>query len=65
MVVMSLEKYFNLAKEVELEQLLNLKFGNPNIEDILEETEKLIESSSTEYMTHDNVFSKLRSRMDE
>lgn len=65
MVVMSLEKYSDLIKEVEVERALSEKFGNSNIDNILDETEKELDNSNTEYLTHETVFSNIRRRIDE
>lgn len=65
MVVMSLEKYSNLIKEVELEKLLEMKFGNINIDDILYETESILESSNIKYLDHEKVFSDIRGKINE
>lgn len=65
MVVMSLEKYSNLIQEIEFEKFLELRFGGTNVDDILDETEKILESSDTEYLTHEEVFSDIRRKIDE
>jgi len=64
MVVMSLEKYSNLMKEIDMEKALEEKFGNVDINKILEEAEKELDNPNTKYMTHEEVFSKLRRTMD-
>lgn len=65
MVVMSLEKYSKLLKDIDMQKSLEEKFGNVDIIKILEEAEKELDDPNTKYMTHEEVFSKLRRMMDE
>ena len=37
-----------------------MKFGNVDIEKLLDETEKEIDNPNTEYLTHEEVFSSLK-----
>ena len=57
MVVMSLEKYSNLIKDVGLEKAISEKFSNIEIETILDEMDKEIENTNTKFLTHEEVFS--------
>ena len=65
MVVMSLEKYSNLLKDVGLEKAISEKFSNIEIETILDEMDKEIEDTNTKFLTHEEVFSKLRGKLNE
>lgn len=60
MVVMSLEKYSNLVKELSVESKLEEEFGYTDIEKMLDEAEEELENQQTHYYTHDEVFSKAR-----
>ena len=60
MVVMSLEKYSNLMQEIDNEKSLATKFGNIDIEKILDEAESALDNPNTKIMNHDKVFSKAR-----
>ena len=65
MVVMSIEKYSNLISEVESEKKLEEKFGNVDIEKILDEMDAEIANPNTKFLTHEEVFSKLRGKLNE
>lgn len=56
MVVLSLEKYAKLMSEVEY---------NEYIESSLDEADEEAENPNTEYFTHEEVFSKLRRKINE
>ena len=56
MVVMSLDKYTKLMSNVEY---------NEYIENALEESEKEAQNPNTKYLTHDEVFGKLRRKLNE
>ncbi len=60
MVVMSIDRYESMLNEIDMERALELKFGNVDIDKLLDETEKELEDPNTKYLTHDEVFSKLR-----
>ena len=64
MVVMSLEKYSNLIKEVEMQNKLKERFGEDNMEKVIDELEKQIENPDTKFLTHEEVFSKARRILD-
>ena len=64
MVVMSLEKYSNLISEVESERKIEEKFGNVDIEKILDEMDKEIADPNAKFLTHEEVFSKLRGKFE-
>ena len=65
MVVMSIEKYADLMKEIDMERALEAKFGNVDIEKVLDEMDKEIANPDIEFMTHEEVFSKLRRKLNE
>lgn len=65
MVVMSLEKYSNLMKEIDMERALESKFGNTDIEKLLKSSEDELDNPDTKFLTHDQVFSKARRIIDE
>lgn len=60
MVVMSIEKYSNLIKEIEVDRALEGRFGNIDIEKSLNESEKDLDNPNTKYLTHEEIFSKAR-----
>ncbi len=60
MVVMSLEKYSNLIKEIEMQNKLEERFGKQDMEKIIDQLEKQIENPDTKFLTHEEVFGKAR-----
>ena len=60
MVVMSIEKYANLLKEIDLERTLDLKFGTTDIEKALNEAEEEANNPNTKYLTHEEVMENAR-----
>ena len=60
MVVMSLERYSELIKKVETEKAIEEKFKDINIEKVIEEMDEEIDNDNTKYLSHEEVFSKLR-----
>ncbi len=60
MVVMSLEKYSNLIKEIEMQNKLEERFGEQDMEKIIDELEKQIENPDAKFLTHEEVFGKAR-----
>lgn len=65
MVVMSLEKYSDLMKEIELQNKLEERFGNVNMENFLKELEKQIEDPNTKFLTHEEVFREIRRKLND
>lgn len=65
MVVMSIEKYSNLMKEIDVERALGERFGNIDIEQTLDEMDEEISNSDIKYYTHEEVFSKLRGNLND
>ena len=65
MVVMSIEKYADLMNKIDVERAIEAKFGNVDIEKILDEMDKEIANPDTEFMTHEEVFAKLRRKLSE
>ena len=65
MVVLSLEKYESMLNEIDMERVLEMRFGNVDIEKLLDETEKEIDNPNTEYLTHEEVFSSIRRILDD
>lgn len=57
MVVMSLKKYSRLIEETEIEKSLEKNFKEPNIDELLEKSEKEIDNNNTKYLSHEEVFS--------
>lgn len=55
MVVMSLEKYSNIMKNLDIEEALEAKFGVVNIEKELDEAEKELNNPNTKYYTHEEM----------
>ena len=64
MVVMSLEKYAGLMKEIDIARVLVAKFGSVDVEKVLDEMDEEIANPNTKFLTHEEVFSKLRRKMD-
>ena len=64
MVVMSLEKYSKLTKEIEMQNKLEERFGEKDMEKIIDELEKQIENPDTKFLTHEEVFGKARRILD-
>lgn len=64
MVVMSIEKYSKLLREMPMDLALEEKFGSEDIEktidEAIEEAERELKNSNTTYYTHDEIFSKAR-----
>lgn len=60
MVVMSLEKYANMIEKLEIDKAIEEKFGNNNIEQILQEAEEEANNPNTKYYSHEEVFDSLR-----
>lgn len=56
MVVMSLEKYSKLMSDVEYTEY---------IENALDEADKEVENSNTKYLTNEEVFEKIRRKLNE
>lgn len=55
MVVMSLEKYSNIMKKLDIEEALEARFGVVDIEKELEEAEKELDNPNTKYYTHEEM----------
>ena len=64
MVVMSLEKYSGMVGEIENNKVLERVFGNVDIDNMIENTEKELDNPNTKYLTDDEVFSKARRIID-
>ena len=60
MVVMSIEKYSSMIEKINMEEALESKFGNINIDEVLDEIDEEIENKNIKYLTHDEVFGKFR-----
>lgn len=65
MVVMSIEKYSNLIKEIDVEKALGERFGNIGIDQTLDEMDEEISNSNIKYYKHEEVFSKLRGKLND
>lgn len=64
MVVMSLEKYSDLMKEIELQNKLEERFGEKDMEKVIDEMEKELDDPNTKFLTHEEVFSNARRILD-
>ena len=60
MVVMSLKKYSQILEFTNMDKAIAEKFGNINIEKILEEAEKEANNPNTQYYSHKEIFDGLR-----
>ncbi len=60
MVLMSLEKYTKMLGEKDLEEKVKEEFGNIYIEKVLDEIDEEIANKDIKYLTHEEVFGKLR-----
>lgn len=65
MVVMSLEKYSDLLKEIDMERALEARFGNVDVEAALDEADKQAEDPNTKYLTHEEVFGRIRRKFND
>ena len=63
-VVMSLEKYFKMTEEKELNKAMEKIFGNVDIDKALKEAEEEIDNPKTKYLTHEEILAKARSLID-
>lgn len=63
-VVMSLEKYFKMTEEKELNKAMEKIFGNVDIDKALKEAEEEIDNPKTKYLTHEEIFAKARRLID-
>ncbi len=63
MVVMSLEKYSEIMKQLDIEKAIEAKFGNIKLEEVLNELDKEIENPNAEYLDHDELFTKIRRKL--
>ena len=64
MVVMSIEKYSNLMKEIDMQRGLEERFGYVDIEKELEESEIEAADPNTKYFTHEEVMKSTRRIID-
>lgn len=63
MVVLSIEKYESLIKELDMEELLEEKFGNVNLEKILDDIDEEIIYDQINFLKHDDIFPKIRRKI--
>lgn len=63
MVVLSIEKYESLIKELDMEELLEEKFGNISLEKILDDIDEEIIYEQNKFLNHDDIFSKIRRKI--
>ena len=63
MVVMSLKQYARMLDELKIEKAVEAKFGEENIEKILDGIDREIANKETKYLTHDEVFDKIRRKL--
>ena len=64
MVVMSIEKYDDLLKQIEENKVLETKFGTDDIEKSLEEAEVEAQNENTKYYTHEEMLEITRRIID-
>ena len=64
MVVMSIEKYDDLLKQIEENKVLETKFGTDDIEKSLEEAEVEAQNENTKYYTHEEMLEMTRRIID-
>lgn len=64
MVVMSLEKYADLLKQIDEEKALEAKFGVVDIERALDEAEREANDPNTRYYTHEEMMQMARRIID-
>lgn len=65
MVVMSLERYAKMLGENEVEQAMEEKYKDIDIEKIEDEMDKEIADKNVKYLTHEEVFGELRRNLNE
>ena len=65
MVAMSIEKYAGMLDELEIDRAMQAKFGDVDLKKILKEMDEEIANPNTKYLTHEEVFGKLRRMLDE
>lgn len=65
MVVMSLERYARMLGENEVEQAMEEKYKNIDIEKIEDEMDKEMADKNVKYLTHEEVFGELRRKLNE
>lgn len=65
MVVMSIDKYESMLNEIDMERALELKFGNVDMDKLLDEMDEEIANPNVKYLTHEEVFSNIRRMLDE
>lgn len=65
MVIMNLEKYSDMIQEFEREKNAEEKFGDLDFEKILDEIEKEIDELNTKVLEHEEVFAKLRKKIND
>ena len=64
MVVMSIEKYAEILKNLDEEKALEAKFGVIDIEKALEEAEEEAKNPNTKYYTHEEMMQMARRIID-
>lgn len=64
MVVLSIEKYAEMLDEIQTNKILEEKFGNIDINEILLETEKQLDNPDIKHLTHEEVFQNARRIID-
>lgn len=65
MVVMSIEKYSQILKQIDVEKAIEAKFGNIKLEDILNELDSELENPNTKLLTHEEVFTQIRRKLND
>ncbi len=65
MVVMSLEKYSKLTKEIEMQNKLEERFAQKDMEKMIDELQKQIENPNTKFLTQEEVLDEIRRRLND
>lgn len=65
MVVMSLEKYSKMIEELEIDRQVAKQFENTDVEKVLDEIDEEIKNNNTTFLSHEEIFKKLRRKLDE
>lgn len=65
MVVMSLEQYAELTKDIDIAVANLKKISNVDINKLLEKSEEELDNPETKYIAHNEIFEKMRRKIDE
>lgn len=65
MVVMSLEKYSKMIEELEIDRQVAKQFENTDVKKVLDEIDEEIKNDNTTFLSHEEIFGKLRRKPNE